>query len=205
MRRRAEHRVAEDQSSCRALRGSLVDRQCVADRRASSDGGVHRARCAGIRTSGSSNSSPAISARRLAVWSRDGGAPAFYAEPAAPDDAVRAHLLGSDVFYLGSHEGCGCGFCVEGHEHDEDWELRRASLRAMIEYIARVSSFSKVQVWVGWEGDQAKAPDSLFELTQSRLREADAWTTLLAAAHNRSHLVTIPADLPDSPDRDDAL
>jgi hypothetical protein len=120
--------------------------------------------------------------------------PAFYSEPAEPDDGVRAHLDGPHLVYLGSHEGCGCGFILEG-PHEEDAELRRASLQSMIDYVGRASNISIVQLWVGWEGDQSKVPDLKVELCRSRVREAGVWARLFNAAFDAPCVVTIqPGD-----------
>lgn len=93
----------------------------------------------------------------LVAWHEE--QPAFYVDEAEAGDPVRAHFSWPNVYYAGSHEGCGCGFSYDQmpealQEPDEEAE-RRASLAALRVYVARATALGPVQLFACWEGEQS--------------------------------------------------
>lgn len=92
----------------------------------------------------------------LVAW--DEARPAFYVDGVAPDDPVRARFLMPNVYYLGSHEGCGCGFkygvMPAGLEDQEDEATGRAAVDALRAYVAQAAVGRPVEMFACWEGEQ---------------------------------------------------
>ena len=102
----------------------------------------------------------------LIPWKED--APAFCVGALAPDEArVRAQFSKANLYHLGSHEGCGCGFQhgeypdFDDDENDKiEREKRRNSCRQLSEYLSLVvQKFGEVEIFACWDGDQ-EAPIS---------------------------------------------
>jgi hypothetical protein len=92
----------------------------------------------------------------LLAWREE--QPAFYVEDAKADDPVRAHFSWPNVYYAGSHEGCGCGFAYDGvpGEFDDETEQakRRACVEALRRYVLDATAIGPVQLFACWEGEQ---------------------------------------------------
>lgn len=84
--------------------------------------------------------------------------PAFYVDGVAPDDPVRGRFSMPNGYYLGSHEGCGCGFkygvMPAGLEEQEDETKGRASVNALRAYVTKAAVHQPVEVFACWEGEQ---------------------------------------------------
>ncbi len=112
-------------------------------------------------------------------------------EEVAPNATVRARFALSHVRYVGSHEGCGCGYnsgglAFDGFERvdeareyltamrDEEREKfereqrSRERLRAIIEEALRHGA---VEVFGCWAGDEVDAAIAVEEVTPSRFTE----------------------------------
>lgn len=81
----------------------------------------------------------------------NGQIPSFHtAELSVEDEPVRVHFPGLQVTYLGSHEGCGCGF--NGLDPDLDHEPEE--LVASTESVARLRDYlgevlkTHLRVWI---------------------------------------------------------
>ena len=105
----------------------------------------------------------------------DEARPAFYVEALRADEqAVRCQFTKPNVYYAGSHEGCGCGFQLGPHPDLEDDELplRRASLDAFREYLqASLTLVGDLEVFACWEGDQEAEVVHRRRLTPDSLRD----------------------------------
>ena len=80
------------------------------------------------------------------------------------DRAVRAQFSKPYVVYVGSHEGCGCGFNYgqypDLHNHGDETENRR-SVAALASYVGNLlSKVEEVEVFSCWEGDQGGPVES---------------------------------------------
>ncbi len=93
----------------------------------------------------------------LLAW--DEARPAFHVREVAPDDPVRQRFSLPSVYYLGSHQGCGCGFqygVLPADLQDPEEEARgRTAVDALRAYVARAASGQPVEVFGCWEGEQA--------------------------------------------------
>jgi hypothetical protein len=103
---------------------------------------------------------------------------------------VRAHFPWPNVYYAGSHEGCGCGFAYnqmpEHLQEADDEARRRASVAALREYVTTATALGPMQLFACWEGEQSfpekdrvtVSPDVLggeaFDLEQLRMLEFPA-------------------------------
>ncbi len=103
----------------------------------------------------------------------DDAHPAFYVSELMPDrEPVRRQFSAPNVYYVGSHEGCGCGFqCDELHFPDPDappevvaadaadLAERQDSLRRFASYLTQaLDRGATVDVYACWAGDEAAAP-----------------------------------------------
>lgn len=92
----------------------------------------------------------------LVTW--DEARPAFYVDGVAPNDPVRARFSMPNVNYLGSHEGCGCGFkygvMPAGLEDQDDEAKGRAAVDALRAYVAKAAVGQPIEMFACWEGEQ---------------------------------------------------
>lgn len=96
----------------------------------------------------------------LVAWNEK--APAFYvANLHTEDTGVRKQFTLPHVYYIGSHEGCGCGFLKEG-EVGEAFEQCHNNYLHLAEYIRRVQQDGAIiELFSCWEGDQEEEPELL--------------------------------------------
>lgn len=86
-------------------------------------------------------------------------APAFYLKPARSRDTVRRQFSLPNVYYAGSHEGCGCGFLKDGVP-DEESEIYRANYRALADCIRTAKHRgAAIELFSCWEGQQSARPE----------------------------------------------
>jgi hypothetical protein len=92
-------------------------------------------------------------------------------------EPVRRHFTKPCVYYVGSHEMCGCGFQYgeyEGYEEEADLPAKRESRRRLAEFLSvALQHQPAVEVYACWDGDEGLAPDHTgrvrpSELVQSR-------------------------------------
>ena len=83
------------------------------------------------------------------AWNKS--APAFYtAQIDKHDCAIRSQFSLPNIVYLGSHEGCGCGFF-----NDDESQAQAICCSTLAEYLASVrASGGAVEVFLCWEGGQ---------------------------------------------------
>lgn len=107
----------------------------------------------------------------LVTWNEE--RPAFYVEEAAPDHPVRRQFRWPNVYYAGSHEGCGCGFAYgqmpDALQEPVDEAQRRGSLEALRKYIGDASRFGPIQFFACWEGEQTSQLKDRVEAMPSAL------------------------------------
>jgi hypothetical protein len=93
----------------------------------------------------------------------DAAHPGFYVtELSERDEPVRRHFTKPCVYYVGSHEGCGCGFQYGeyvGYEEEADLVQKQASRRRLAEFLAvALQHQAEVELFACWGGDEgAKA------------------------------------------------
>ena len=102
--------------------------------------------------------------------------PAFYVSDVDADvlARVRQKLPHTNLVYLGSHEGCGCGFrrANEYIEDETDDSPTGEDHRALAAYLALLPhSIQPPQIFGCWSGDEGKPVDHQREITPSDLLE----------------------------------
>lgn len=107
----------------------------------------------------------------IMAWDQDN--PRFHtADLSKQDETVRGHFSKPYVYYVGSHERCGCGFQWgenEESEDEDDLPAKQESRRRLVEFLAgALQDQPAVEVYACWDGDQA-APANRDE--QVRLAE----------------------------------
>lgn len=75
---------------------------------------------------------------------------------------VRKQFSKSYVYYLGSHQGCGCGFSYGQYDYDDQKEeenAARESVRRLSEYLSQVlETAGTLEIYSCWDGDQEDEP-----------------------------------------------
>jgi hypothetical protein len=109
-------------------------------------------------------------------WRDD--APGFHVQELGEHERpARARLPLPHVVYAGAHEGCGCGFQLgelPDPAHDEDAPARRASLRALADYVeARLRAGARVELYACWSGDEGEPVEHHRALSVADLRGDD--------------------------------
>ena len=105
-------------------------------------------------------------------------APAFNTSSLAPDEErVRCHLQGNHVLYVGSYEGCGCGFQLDSDARAfldrEELDCRERSLRAFAQYLREeLARVGTIHLFACWDGDQDASPEHRRALTPSALEDS---------------------------------
>jgi len=108
----------------------------------------------------------------LIAWNQH--APSFYVEEIKVDDeVVRRQFTLPHVYYVGSHEGCGCGFFKEGRV-GEELDLAQEDYRRLAKYLREAQRReADLELFTCWEGDQGRSPGYRETLTPADLEDAD--------------------------------
>jgi hypothetical protein len=89
---------------------------------------------------------------------------------------VRRRFTKPCVYYVGSHEMCGCGFSYgeyEGFEEEADLPQKRQSRRLLAEFLAvALQHQAEVELFACWYGDEAHEPEH-----RGRVRPVDLLQT----------------------------
>jgi len=115
----------------------------------------------------------------LPLISWDPQAPAFHVKALdARDDPVRARFSKPHVYYVGSHEGCGCGFGYgqwDGEKPD-DQRAAQASVARLADYVAAATrAAGALELYACWDGDQAAEPAHRLEMTPGDIGGRAFW------------------------------
>lgn len=117
--------------------------------------------------------------------------PAFHVRALdANADSVRVHFSKRHVYYVGSHEGCGCGFSYgqwEGEKAD-DVAAARTSVARFAEYLtAATRAAGALELYACWDGDQAAEPAHRLEMRPPQIGGPAFWF------EERTFAVIVPA------------
>jgi hypothetical protein len=87
------------------------------------------------------------------------------------DEKVRLQFSKPFVYYVGSHTNCGCGFAFSGFIKDEDDMTETSqSMKQLSNYLSEVTqTYSVIELYVCWEGDQSEKPDYTGEISASEV------------------------------------
>ena len=88
------------------------------------------------------------------------------------DIGVKEKFTKSNVVYIGSHEGCGCGFDVAAYqvwteENSEYIAKRKKSVQQLHSYLAERLKSGPVEVYSCWGGDEASPAETRENVTIS--------------------------------------
>jgi hypothetical protein len=117
-------------------------------------------------------------------------APGFHVK--ATDDGasrVRGQMASSHVYYMGSHEGCGCGFDpgTANPNHPAEFKATRHTLEALGRYLrAAVAANGEVELYTCWDGDEAVPAEHRLTVSVGFFGPAMAWFP------ERSHVTVCP-------------
>ena len=110
------------------------------------------------------------------TWKWDKNDPRFHVvELEKRERKVRKQFKLGNVYYVGSHEGCGCGFqCGEYPEYDEERETKRMSLKELADFLRNLLiKTDTIELYSCWEGDQGKKPQHERVLTPDQIDSED--------------------------------
>jgi hypothetical protein len=97
------------------------------------------------------------------AWDED--RPGFYAEAVSErESSVRRQFKKPCVYYVGSHQGCGCGFdwdVFEGvAEDDAEFTDARDSRRRLSDFLAvGLQHQQEIELFACWDGNQSVEPE----------------------------------------------
>ena len=80
-------------------------------------------------------------------------------------EGVRKQFFKPYVYYVGAHEGCGCGFSYGQHlsvdkEDEKDLVAARESVRQLSDYLANaVRDGVTIELYACWSGDEKETPE----------------------------------------------
>lgn len=96
----------------------------------------------------------------LIAWSQE--KPSFYVEElTSAEESVKTQFETPHIYYLGSHEGCGCGFFKTG----QGWDIlgldqAQDNYAQLASYLKKAQSpDSRNQIYVCWQGDENTEPE----------------------------------------------
>lgn len=91
--------------------------------------------------------------------------------------AVRKQFSKPQVYYLGSHQGCGCGFSYGQYDYGEVEEsAARESVRRLSEYLAQaIAVAGPLELYSCWDGDQADEPEFQQSMTPQGIGGEAFW------------------------------
>ena len=89
---------------------------------------------------------------------RSAVSPGVFLESEPEGSAVRAQFFLPNVYYVGSHLGCGCGFSRRAHTGEDKQRADRdhGSLAAIVR--TAVTRGAEIQLFACWEGMQDSSP-----------------------------------------------
>jgi hypothetical protein len=72
---------------------------------------------------------------------------------------VKRQFSFPNVVYVGSHEGCSCGFMAGGPHQPEREPSRAADAKGLFAYLKELQGFgARLEMLLCWEGDEEKVP-----------------------------------------------
>lgn len=75
------------------------------------------------------------------------------------EEPVRAQFSLPYVIYLGSHEGCGCGFKDVDYDDPDESRKRKETVQSLSAYLSSaLTQGAHLEMFLCWEGDQTHPP-----------------------------------------------
>lgn len=94
-------------------------------------------------------------------------APAFNTQPLSEtEERVRIQFLLPHVIYLGSHDGCSCGFFGEDYDEPEDKNQRSEDLKRLSKYLSEALEAGAIlEMFLCWQGGEIDQQETIKQLT----------------------------------------
>lgn len=112
----------------------------------------------------------------LVAW--NDGAPSFNVSKLNENSkAVRQRFSKPHIYYLGSHQGCSCGFSYGRDTYDEEEEsAARESVRRLSAYLAQAIEIAgPLELYSCWDGDQEDEPQFRDSITPNEIGGDAFW------------------------------
>ncbi|KFN48718.1 hypothetical protein [Arenimonas composti] len=116
----------------------------------------------------------------------DPALPSVHLRRVGDDDPIRRQVLLPHVYYVASHQGCGCGFLKEPGDDIASKQANRVQLAQLIRDMQDAGA--RLEVFACWEGEQGEPA----EVTETRTADE------IAAEDFRileSHHITLATEL----------
>ena len=100
----------------------------------------------------------------LPVSNWDKNCPQFYTIKINSNNLFKDQFTKKYIYYLGSQEGCGCGFFYDDNDIDDREELNeneesKKNVIKMIDFINNaLKNTNELELFMCWEGDENKKP-----------------------------------------------
>ncbi len=106
----------------------------------------------------------------LIEWNEE--SPEFNVTPVREGEQLVTNQFNkSNVAYVGSYQGCSCGFVIEPDDSPwEEDELCERSVRQLGDYIEALLPFGTVELYACWGGDEGTEPESRIDVTIDHFR-----------------------------------
>jgi hypothetical protein len=105
----------------------------------------------------------------LIAWDED--KPSFHVTELPEDlNGVRQQFSKPYVYYLGSHQGCGCGFSYGQYENDDEELEARECVSRLSKYLSQaVEIAGALELYSCWSGDEEEPPSFQENVTQDEI------------------------------------
>ena len=100
----------------------------------------------------------------LVEWDKEN--PAFNVQELnAHERKIQAQFKSTNIVYVGSSQGCGCGFFKDGVV-DEELRIVQKDYDSLVSYLKKLQvRGTKLEMYSCWEGDFKEAPESMHKVT----------------------------------------
>lgn len=99
--------------------------------------------------------------------------PSFCVTPVRDgEEFVTNRFTKRNVAYVGSYQGCSCGFVVDPDDTmDDEWDrLCEESVRKLADYVEALLKHGTVEIYSCWGGDELNEPESSIQVTIDHFR-----------------------------------
>ena len=84
---------------------------------------------------------------------------------------VKKQFTLEHVYYVGSHQGCGCGFFKEGEAGEELLKVEESYNNLSKYILSAKENGASIQLFSCWEGDQASSMENKEKISERTLNE----------------------------------
>ena len=126
----------------------------------------------------------------LPVIPWDATVPSLYVEKDTYHKPIPA-LSKPYVYYLGSHNGCGCGFLLDGNTPDTpEYRAIMQTYAQLANYLELATRDARVELFMSWEGEEGHDPQRNASIRPEDIRKG-------LVAFREGQLFVVEHDVPD--------